>query len=57
MRNYSCVNTYTSNYCTIGDMGWTDISIIMKINMLRFWNRLLDIPDSRLIKQILLEDF
>ena len=26
MRNYVCVNIYTLNCCTIGDMGWTDIS-------------------------------
>ena len=40
-RNYLCVNTDTSNCCTIGDMGWTDIFIIVKINMYTFWDILL----------------
>ena len=36
-------------------MGWTDVSIIVK--MLIFRNSLLDILDSELIKQIFLEEF
>ena len=57
MRKYICVNTYTSNCCTIGDMGWTDISIIIKMNMLKFWSRLIQLPDTRLVKGFFLLDY
>ena len=33
MRNFSYVNTYTSNCCTTGDMGWTDLSGAIKNNI------------------------
>ena len=50
MRNFLCVNTYTSNCCTMGDMGWIDLSVVIKINMLRFWNKLIDLSNERLTK-------
>ena len=30
-----CIATYISNCCTICDMGWTNIHITIKINMLK----------------------
>ena len=29
-------------------MGWTDLSIIIKLNMLRFWNRLMDFNHKKI---------
>ena len=40
-EDFLCVNTYISNCCTIGDMGWTDLSLVTKMNMLRFWNNMI----------------
>ena len=56
MRNFLGVNTYTSNCCTIGDMGWIDISILIKLSMLRFWNRLMDLDHDRLVIKIYFND-
>ena len=43
---FRSVNTYTSNWCAIGCMRWTDISITIKLKMLRFWNILMDIDNE-----------
>ena len=49
MRNITCVNTYTLSCCAIGDMGWTGICIIIKMNMLKMWNRIIQLSNTRLI--------
>ena len=38
-------------------MGWTYISIVVKMNMLKLWNRIIRISNTRLIKQIFIMDF
>jgi len=40
-----------------GDMGWKSPVIRTKLNMVKFWNRLLTLPDTRLTKQIFLWDY
>lgn len=57
MRNFLCVNTYTSNCCIIGDMGWTDLYTVIKLNKLRFWNRLICLDSNRSTKKSFLNDF
>ena len=50
-------NKSLSNCCTIGDMGWTDISITIKMNLLKMWNRIIQLSNTRLIKTIFNADF
>ena len=57
MKAFLCVNRFTSNACIIGDMGWTDLNVIRKIRLLKFWNRLIKIEESRVIKQVFLYDY
>ena len=40
-----------------GDIGWLRSKDRRKICMIRFWNRLINMPDSRLTKQVFLADF
>ena len=37
-------------------MGWTDISITAKLNMLKIWNRIIRISDTRFIKRVFHSD-
>ena len=39
-----------------GDMGWMNCATRRKIEMLRFWNRLVEMENSRLTKKIFLWD-
>lgn len=39
-----------------GDMGWDSCNIRRLIRMIRLWNRLLDVPNTRLVKRIFLAD-
>lgn len=50
MRAFLSVNTFTSNVCVSGDMGWTDCLLHRKILMLKFWNRIIKISDDRIVK-------
>ena len=36
----------------IGDMGWLPIATITKLNCIRFWLRLSNMTNDRLIKQV-----
>ena len=40
----------------IGDMGWTQAQIRRQVSMIRFWNRLVNMNDSRLTKKVFLHD-
>ena len=40
-----------------GDIGWLRSKDRRKICMIRFWNRLINVHDSRLTKQVFLADF
>ena len=56
IRFYLGVHKFSSNLAINGDMGWEFSSVRRKIEMLRFWNRLLTFDDNRLTKQILFWD-
>ena len=56
MQNFLCVNTYTSN-CTIVDMRWTDVSITIKMNMLKMRNQIIQLSNTRFINTIFNVDF
>jgi len=66
-QNYASVNTVQNKAIRIflgvhrfaplaaihGDMGWTDPQVRRHVTMIRFWNRIVDMEDTRLPKIIL----
>ena len=38
-------------------MGWIDLSVVIKINMLRFWNELINLSNERLTNNFFLKDY
>ena len=38
-------------------MRWIDLSVVFKINMLRFWNKLIDLSNEILTKKHFLKDY
>ena len=40
-----------------GDMGWASCKIRRKLNMLKYWNRLLSLPDNSITKCVFLNDY
>ena len=57
IRFFMGVHKTTSLAAMRGEMGWEDINISQKIYMLRFWNRLIQMDNSRITKQIFLWDY
>lgn len=57
MRAFLSVNTFTSNVCVSGDMGWLDCLLHRKLLMLKFWNRIIKINNNRIVKAVFLFDF
>ena len=57
MRIYLGVNKFSAKCAVIGDMGWTPGDIRRKLNLLRYWNRLVLLPNTRITKIIFLESF
>ena len=53
MRYFLGVHKYAPNAGSIGDMGWIKHCYSRYLCAFRFWNRLLNMEDSRLTKQIL----
>ena len=56
-RFFLGVHKFTSNHVVHGDMGWEFCHVRRKIEMLRFWNRCLEIDDERLTKKIFMIDY
>ena len=56
MRFYLGVNRFCPNQAVSGDMGWEPTINKRKLNMLRLWNRLVDLPNDRITKKIFLWD-
>ena len=52
MRIFLGVHKFAANAAISGDMGWISSSTRRKINIVRFWNRLTNMSDSRLPKII-----
>ena len=48
------VHRFAANLTVTGDMGWTPPSVKRKIAMIRYWNRLITMEDSRLTKRVFL---
>jgi hypothetical protein len=57
MKIFLGVNNFTPTDAIIGELGWTTCRIRRKILMLKYWNRLINMPDSRLTKRIFYEDY
>ena len=38
-------------------MRWTELSVIVKLKMLKFWNKLIDLGNDRITKKTFLKDF
>ena len=56
IRLFLGVSKYTTNMAIQGDMGWPSVSNKIKITILRFWNRLIKMPNTRLTKKIFIHD-
>jgi hypothetical protein len=52
IRFYLGVHRFASNLAVNGDMGWLTCEIRQKIEMLRFWNRLVNVTEERLVKKV-----
>jgi len=52
IRFYLGVHRFATNNAINGDVGWVPTGIRRKINMLRFWNRMIKCHDDRLTKRI-----
>ena len=57
MRTYMGVNRYAPKLAVAGDMGWIPGTIRRKIQTLRYWNRLINLPNDRLTKRVFLYDY
>ena len=56
MRYFLGVHKLAPKLAVAGDMGWEPPGVRRKGEMVRLWNRLIAMPDSRLTKQIFLWD-
>ena len=57
MRYFMGVHRFAPTAAIQGDMGWVSLKYRRYINVLRFWNRLVRMDDSRLVKRIFLESY
>ena len=57
MRYFLGVHKFAPNAAIIGDMGWNSPILERKICILRLWNRLCNMPNHRMTKQIFLNDY
>ena len=57
IRIYLGVHKFAPILALQGDMGWMSTENRQYLSMLRFWNRLLKLPDNRLTKRIFIYDF
>ena len=51
IRAYLGIHGFGPNLSIQGVMGWTDGSIRRRVNMVRYWNRLVRLNDDRLTKK------
>ena len=54
---YLGVHKFAPTLALQGDMGWMSTENRQCLSVLRFWNRLLKLPDNRLTKRIFIDDF
>ena len=51
MRFFLDVHKYASIVGLQGDMGWVSLSVNRRVAMVRYWNRLVEMDDTRLTKK------
>ena len=56
IRFYLGTHRFSPNLAINGDVGWIYSQVRRKINMLRYWNRLIKFDNSRLTKKVFLWD-
>ena len=52
LRSFLGVHRYAPNLAIQGDTGWTPPIIRRRLDMIKFWHRIISMPDTRLPKQI-----
>ena len=52
LRLFLGVHRFTSNLGINGDMGWVPSKIRRYVNIIRYWNRLINMDDTRLTKKV-----
>ena len=57
MRFFLGVHKYAPVAGLQGDMGWISLSINRCISIVRFWNRLLNMDNTRIIKRVFMWDY
>ena len=57
IRAYLGVHSKSSNLAIRGDVRWTDPDVRRKLEMIRMWDRLINMDDSRLTKRVILWDY
>ena len=57
MRVYFGINRYAAKIAIIGNMGWMPGNIRRKINLIRYWNRLISLQDDRITNVLFLHDY
>ncbi len=53
IRIYLGVHRFARTAAVSGDMGWTHSSVRRKVGMIRFWNRIVSLDNSRLPRKLL----
>ena len=56
LKFYLGVHKFSPNLAVNGDMGWVNSSTRRKVEMLRYWNRLIAMDDNRLTKKVFMWD-
>ena len=52
VRAFLGVHNFAPNLGIHGDMGWTYSNVRRKVNMVRYWNRLVNMQENRLTKKV-----
>ena len=56
LKFYLGVHRFSPNLAVNGDMGWVNSSTRRKIEMLRYWNKLIEMDESRLTRKVFMWD-
>ena len=56
IRFYLGVNNYSPKHAFKGDVGWVDDRVRRQIEMLRYWNRIVNMDNSRIEKKVFMMD-
>ena len=51
------VHRFSAKSALMGDIGWTLCTVRRKVNMLRYWNRLIEMTNDRLTKHVFENDY